>query len=119
MKTRKIIYGISAVCISAALASPSAWAEYYATGKIVRTLTSQVGYGGCMVALDALTGDCANDGNWVSFGCIGGTGDQVMAYRQFDQAQLAMAANKTVVLGLDPGVKYGLYCAGIRIDALN
>jgi hypothetical protein len=118
MMTRKIIYGISAVFISAVLASPSAWAEYYATGKIVRTLTSQIGYGGCMVALDTLTGDCANDGNWVSLGCIGAA-DQVMAYRQLDQAQLAMAANKTVILGLDPGAKYGLYCSGIRIDVLN
>ncbi len=43
--------------------------------------------------------------NWVSFSCDGTYGNKDIAFRQLDQAQIAMALNKQVMLIVDDSKK--------------
>ena len=78
-------------------------------------------FGGCMAALgvdpSTLLPGCAR--NWVTFSCTGDFADQVQAYRMLDQAQLALATDKTVMLQVRDSQKHNGYCYAARIDVIR
>ena len=75
-------------------------------------------FGGCMVYLSVdpstVLPNCGP--SWVSFSCTGDFTDQVRAYRMVDQAQLALATNKTVYVEFQDDKKHNGYCFASRID---
>ena len=96
--------------------------SFYFNTKINRTLV--VGsdlYGGCMAATGVdpatLLPGCAR--NWVTFSCTGDFADPVQAYRMLDQAQLALATDKTVMLEVRDSQKHNGYCYASRIDVIR
>lgn len=78
-------------------------------------------FGGCMAATSVdpstLLPGCAR--NWVTFSCTGDFGDQVQAYRMLDQAQLALATDKNVMLEVRDSQKHNGYCYAARIDVIR
>ncbi len=78
-------------------------------------------YGGCMAATgvdpSTLLPGCAK--NWVSFSCTGDFADPVQAYRMLDQAQLALATDKAVMLEVRDSQKHNGYCYASRIDVIR
>ncbi len=114
---------LSTLILSAALASTASFggtATLYA--KVNRVMMHNDGtFGGCMAQLSenpqSALGACAP--SWVSFSCTGDFTDQVSAYRSFDQAQLALAANKYIMVVVDDGRRHNGYCFASRIDVLR
>jgi hypothetical protein len=92
------------VTLSAGLWCGSAWADVARiTAEVTRTLVQPDGtYGACMAALSvsptSALPSCAPD--WVTFSCTGDFGDAVGAWRQFDQAQLALAGDSRVLASI-------------------
>jgi hypothetical protein len=78
-------------------------------------------FGGCMALLAhdpaAQLPGCA--GNWVSFSCTGDFAEPVRAYRMLDQAQLALAAGKRVLVQVTDSKKHNGYCYCSRIDVIR
>lgn len=70
-------------------------------------------YGGCMAAFsvwpNTVLGSCP--GAWLTFSCTGDFAPtSVQAYRMLDQAQLALAANKKVLVFFRDDMKHNGYC---------
>lgn len=89
---------------------------------VTRTLVQPDGtFGGCMAALSvspsSVLPSCLP--NWVTFSCTGDFGDVVLAYRELDQAQLALAGDHQVVVQVDDSRKHNGYCYASRIDVLK
>ncbi len=74
-------------------------------------------FGGCMARLanspsDALA-DCG--AHWVTFSCSGDFTDVARAYRLLDQAQLAYAMGKNVIVKINDARKHNGYCFASHI----
>jgi len=90
-------------------------------GVITKTVVADEGrWGGCMVRIDqklANSGlDCPD--KWVSFSCSGVFTEKDVAYRMFDQAQMAHTLERMVEIRVDDTKKHNGYCYGNRIDVL-
>ena len=85
---------------------------------VQRILIDSKYYGGCMILVDKVLADYGLncEKNWVSFSCDGTFNSQAIAFRKLDQAQMAMALNKTVFLIIDDSKKHNSYCFAQRID---
>lgn len=118
MKTRNITC-LTASMLLATLASTTVWAtqDYIYNAKVTRVLIDNTNYGGCMAAVtvDPASRLPSCGQWWVSFACVGGS-DPVNSYRMLDQAQMALALNKTVSLFVNDAVKYNGYCVATRMD---
>jgi hypothetical protein len=83
-------------------------------------LTSDPYYGGCMVYLSNPINTASNSPNcpssWVSFSCDGTYASKEMASMMLDQAQLAYAMKKTVMVYVDDAKKHNGYCTVTRLD---
>jgi hypothetical protein len=95
-----------------------AWVET----KVKRTIvTSSTHWGGCMARLEespsSQLSSCRR--GWVTFSCSGDFTDKARAYRMFDQAQLALVANKRVVVHFQDNKKHNGYCFAYRIEVLR
>lgn len=114
---------LSTVILSTALASTAALGATAAlTGKVNRVMIkNDGGFGGCMAQLSvnpkAALPACG--GGWVTFSCTGDFTDRVSAYRSIDQAQLAVAANKNVLVVIDDSRRHNGYCFATRIDVMR
>ncbi len=123
MKTRTITRSITTSILLAALASPTAWAatRTIASATVNKVMVNAVDYGGCMASLSvnpkALLPAC--NAGWITFSCTGEFTDAVRAYRMLDQAQLALASNKTVSVTIDDTKKHNGYCFASRIDVIK
>ncbi|WP_200243237.1 hypothetical protein [Lamprobacter modestohalophilus] len=77
--------------------------------------------GGCMALLSVnpanLLPTCGD--GWVTFSCSGQYTDNIRAYRMLDQAQLALATNRTVMVSYTDDMRHGGYCFARRIDVLQ
>jgi len=108
---------------SSLLASTSALAgTAIVTGQVDRILINTYGwFGGCMARLSVDPQDAlpACGSGWVTFSCTGDFTDQVTAYRALDQAQLALATDKQVVVVVDDSRRHNGYCFSLRIDILR
>lgn len=111
------------IAILAGFSGGSVWADdAWITAKVTRTLVQPDGtFGGCMAALTvspaSVLPSCA--GTWVTFSCTGDFGDVIGAWRQFDQAQLALAGDHLVVVGVDDSRKHNGYCYALRFDVVK
>ena len=81
-------------------------------------VTADSRFGGCLAALtvnpQTKLGSCGK--TWVTFSCSGHFTDSIRAYRMLDQAQLALAMNKSVIVGIQDDKKHNGYCFANRID---
>lgn len=88
------------------------------TAKVRRVLLSSTAYGGCMALLSVspttVLPSCSS--GWVTFSCDGTFTDQILAYRMLDQAQLAFAGAKNVIVTITDAKKHNGYCLATRID---
>ena len=104
----------------ATLSGGSASADVaWITAKVTHTLVQPDGtYGACMAALSvdpaSVLSSCSP--HWVTFSCTGDFGDVLGAWRQFDQAQLALAGDHWVLVLVDDNRKHNGYCYAPRID---
>ncbi len=117
---KRIILLLTALCVVYAPAS-------YATkvkvkGLVTKTMVADEGrWGGCMVLLDQVLADSGLDcpGKWVTFSCSGVYTEKDVAYRMFDQAQMALAQDRTVEVYVDDTKKHNDYCYGNRITVVK
>jgi hypothetical protein len=91
--------------------------------QVTRVLvTADESFGGCMAGLK-LTGNARLPAgcspNFVTFSCSGQYTDPVRAYRMLDQAQLALAGGKPIVVYVDDSKKHSGYCFASRIDVFK
>jgi hypothetical protein len=114
------------ILLSAALLMALAPASYAATAKvkgfITKTVVADEGrWGGCMVSIDQRLADSGLDcpGKWVSFSCSGLFTEKDVAYRMFDQAQMAFTLGRKVEIYVDDTKKHNGYCYGNRINVLK
>ncbi len=109
----------AAILMVAAIPDLRADAATIQEAQIVRVmLHSGDTYGGCMAALsvdpNTLLATCAS--NWVTFSCTGDHTDTVRGYRLLDQAQLALAMNKRVLVTFSDTKTHNGYCMATRLD---
>jgi hypothetical protein len=86
-------------------------------------VTGDATFGGCMALLDKPINTASNvpncPANWVSFSCTGTFTSKDMAFHLLDQAQLALALNKQVMVIVDDTKKHNDYCFALRIDVIK
>jgi len=111
---------LSGLIFSTALFSATTFA---ATAGLVANVTTVMvandgNFGGCMALLsvDPQSVLPACGGGWVTFSCTGDFGDQTLAYRSLDQAQLALASGKSIYVTIDDSKRHNGYCFANRID---
>lgn len=105
--------------VPALLCSGAAAETAFVSGKVESTLVHNDGaFGGCMALLTSDPNQALPScgPGWVTFSCTGEFTDSVSAYRSFDQAQLALVADKNVTVQLDDTRRHGDYCFATRID---
>ncbi|RKT43657.1 hypothetical protein [Thiocapsa rosea] len=110
---------VAAVLLSVLPNSSVVATEAVVTAQVNRVLvTADSTYGGCMAALSVNPQEtlpaCLPD--WVSFSCSGHFTDAVRGFRMLDQAQLALATNKSVMVVVDDSRRHNGYCFASRID---
>ena len=91
-------------------------------GLVTKTVVADEGrWGGCMVRIDQKLADSGLDcpSKWVSFSCSGVFTEKDVAYRMFDQAQLALTLERTVEIYVDDTKKHNGYCYSNRINVLR
>jgi len=114
---------IPTLILSTTLASTAAsGATAVLNGKVDRVMIqNDGGFGGCMAQLSvnpkAVLPACGS--GWVTFSCTGDFTGPVSAYRSVDQAQLALAANKHVLVIIDDSRRHNGYCFASRIDVVR
>jgi hypothetical protein len=94
------------------------------TAKVSRTrVTGDSTFGGCMAMLDKPINAASNapicPSSWVSFSCTGTFTSKDMAFQLLDQAQLALALNKQVMVTVDDTKKHNDYCFASRIEVIK
>ncbi len=123
MQRRSITRVLVAVVLLGALASPAAWADTaWLNAKVNRVMiTGTEFFGGCMALLSvdpqAALPSCG--AGWVTFSCTGDFASAVNGFRMVDQAQLALATDKTVMVVVDDSRKHNGYCFAQRIDVIK
>ncbi|KOR30885.1 hypothetical protein TI04_03685 [Achromatium sp. WMS2] len=103
-----------------ALSGQAYAATAHVTSPVTRILLHDSSFGGCMAGLNniRLTGCTTGFATFDCKGSLTGT-DTVMAYRMLDQAQLALATNKSVFVTIDSSLVINGYCKVTRIDILK
>ena len=121
MTTRRKLLMTAALFVG--LSGKSAWSDIvWITAEVTKTMVQPDGtYGACMAALSvdpaSVLPSCSP--NWVTFSCTGDFGDVLGAWRQFDQAQLALAGDHLVFVLVDDSRKHNGYCYAPRIDVIK
>jgi hypothetical protein len=114
---------VSALLLTTALVATTAFgATATLQGKVNRVMIhTDGGFGGCMAQLSVNPNAAlpACGAGWVTFSCTGDFADQVSAYRAVDEAQLALATNKNVLLVIDDSRRHNGYCFATRIDVIR
>ena len=108
---------LATVTLAALTLAPAAHATQSSLATTVfGTLTTGDGsYGGCMALLAASPSPTC-PGNYVAFSCDGTYAPKDMAFHMLDQAQLALALKKTVLVGIDDAKRHNGYCTATRLD---
>ena len=117
---KHIILLLTALSVAYAPSSHTATAKV--KGLVTKTLIADEGrWGGCMVRVDTVLADLGLDcpSQWVSFSCSGIFTEKDVAYRMFDQAQMAFAMERKVEIYVDDTKKHNDYCYGNRINVLK
>jgi len=122
MKPKNFIPAAALALATAILTPPAAADTGTVTAFVNRTqVTADASFGGCMAQLSvdpaSILPVCG--ANWVTFSCTGDFTDQVRAYRMLDQAQLALAANKQVLVQFTDTSLHNGYCFASRIDVVK
>ena len=114
------------ILLSAKLFLAYVSASHATTAKVKGHVTKsvmadEVRWGGCMVRIDKKLADSGLDcpSKWVSFSCSGVFTEKDVAYRMFDQAQMALTLERTVEIHVDDSKKHNGYCYGNRIDVFK
>jgi hypothetical protein len=121
MNVRTTVLPAFALFAAFSLPMPANAVQGYLNSTILSVLlTSEPNFGGCMVYLSNQISTASNSpncpSNWVSFSCDGTYASKDMASMMLDQAQLAYAMKKTVVVYVDDAKKHNGYCTAMRID---
>ena len=117
---KRFILLIAALCVAYTPANYAATAKV--KGYITKTIVADDGrWGGCMVNVDIRLSDLGLDcpKKSVSFSCSGVFTEKDVAYRMFDQAQMAFAMERKVEIYVDDTKKHNGYCYANRINVLK
>ena len=110
---KHIILLLTALCVAYAPASYAATVKV--KGLVTKTMVADEGrWGGCIAQLDQTLADYGLNcpSKWVSFSCSGVYTEKDVAYRMFDQAQMALALGRKVEVVVDDTKKHNDYCYG-------
>ena len=91
-------------------------------GLVTKTVIADEGrWGGCMIKMNQTLADAGLNcpASWVTFSCSGVYTEKDVAYRMFDQAQMAFALGREVEVYVDDKKKHNDYCYGKRINVLR
>lgn len=109
----RLITGVLAfTCLFAS--NVNAAGHFVAQAKVLRVLTDDAQFGGCMALIDVAMPEGCNQ--WVSFDCTGTYFDKELAENRLAAAMLALSSQNTVSLFVLDDVKHGQYCVARRID---
>ena len=115
---KKFILMITGIFLMGLSFNSSSKTAGFGGATIKNIIIDSEAFGGCMIHVDKVLAskglDCPF--NWVSFSCFGNFNSKDLAYRKLDQAQMAMALNKTVFIVVDDTKKHNGYCFVKRID---
>ena len=117
---KRIILLLTALCVAYVPASYAATVKV--KGFVTTTAVADEGrWGGCVARLDQTLADSGLDcpSNWVTFSCSGDYTEKDVAYRMFDQAQMAFTLGRKVEIYVDDTKKHNNYCYGNRINVLK
>ena len=117
---KHIILLLTALCVAYVPASYAATVKV--KGSIQKTTVADEGrWGGCLAQLDKDLADSGLDcpGKWVTFSCSGAYTEKDVAYRMFDQAQMAFALGKKVEVYVDDTKTHNEYCYANQIRVLK
>lgn len=114
------LFAVAVLALGASEIAVATNAEFEA--RVLRILlTADERLGGCMALLSVSPASVlpgCGDG-WVTFSCSGQFTDNVRAYRMLDQAQLALATNRTIMVSITDQQQHDGFCFVTRIDLLN
>ncbi len=119
--TRRITFLATILFLTLAVSSTDIHAvKGVLTGQVVKTLVAANAFGQCMALLDREISTASNapncPGGWVTFSCSGVFASKDIAYRMLDQAQLAKALGRPVVIVVDDTKKHNGVCFANRIE---
>ena len=122
---RTVNFGLAT--LGAVLLLSSGGQAIAASGTITNAYVNRVAisgdqrWGGCIAQLSispqTILPGCG--AGWVTFSCSGNFADPVRAYRMVDQAQLALATSKKVIVYFQDDKKHNGYCFANRLDVLR
>jgi len=117
---KRIILLLTALCVAYV---PASYADVIKVkGLVTKTAVADEGrWGGCVAQLDKTLADSGLNcpSKWVTFSCSGIYTEKDVAYRMFDQAQMALALGKKVEVYVDDTKKHNEYCYGNQIRVLD
>lgn len=117
---KRIILLLTTLCVVYAPASHAS--EVKVKAHVTKTSVADEGrWGGCIAQLDNALADSGLNcpGKWVTFSCSGVYTEKDVAYRMFDQAQMALAQDRKVEVYVDDTKKHNDYCYANRINVLD
>jgi hypothetical protein len=113
---KRIILLLTALCLAYV---PASYADTVKVkGLVTKTTVADEGrWGGCMAQLDQALADSGLNcqSKWVTFSCSGVYTEKDVAYRMFDQAQMALALGRKVEVYVDDTKKHNEYCYANQI----
>jgi hypothetical protein len=113
---KRFILLLAALCVAYVPASYAATVKV--KGLVTKTTVADAErWGGCMAQLDQKLADAGLNcpGKWVTFSCSGVYTEKDVAYRMFDQAQMALALGRKVEVYVDDTKKHNDYCYANQI----
>ena len=117
---KRIILLLTALCVAYV---PASYADTVKVKALVKkTVVADEGrWGGCIAQIDKTLADSGLDcpSSWVTFSCSGVYAEKDVAYRMFDQAQMALALGRKVEVYVDDTKKHNEYCYANQIRVLN
>lgn len=104
-----------------ALATSATAAVGNFNANVLRVISDNKWYGGCMASLSVAPSsiglDCA--GQSVTFSCTGDFATKDQAKRNFELAQMAMLLDAPIQVVVDDTKKHNGYCLVKRVDMVN
>jgi hypothetical protein len=87
--------------------------EWLYNAKVVRTLSDDVSYGGCMIQINVAPTSVNCPGNWYHLNCAV---DKEYGKRTYATALMAFSMDANVQLLVDDSNKINSYCHARRLD---
>lgn len=115
---KKLFIAFVAMSLFGAVQVSIAQEAFVVDATAERVLIDSQRYGGCMLRTDKTLADYGLNcpSRWVAFSCDGTFASRDIAFRQLDQAQIALTLGKKINLVVDDSKKHNGYCFASRTN---